>query len=74
MKHCFSTFKSKDAYDELNNQNTCLIVGDLNFQTSTFNIPKGDNCEAYHAFLGKLKEAHEKVESGDLSDFTELRL
>lgn len=69
MSHCFSTFKSRDKYSELNNQHTSVIVGDLNFQTSTFNIPKGDNCKAYYAFLGKLDEVHNKVESGDLSDF-----
>lgn len=31
-----------------------------------------DNCDEYYAFLKKLKQLHDKVESGDLSDFTEL--
>ena len=75
MSHCFSTFKSTDKYNELNNQHTCVIVRDLNLQTSTFNIPKQiDNCDEYYSFLGKLKKIHEKVDSGDLSDFTELKL
>lgn len=74
MSHCFSTFKSRDEYEKLNNQHHCVIVGDLNFQTSTFKIPKGDNCEAYNVFLGKLREVHNKVKSGDLSDFSELKL
>ena len=75
MSHCFSTFKSTDEYKELNNQHTCVIVGDLNLQTSTFNIPKRiDNCDEYYDFLGELKKLHDKVDSGDLSDFTELKL
>ena len=75
MTHCFSTFKSVDNYDELNNQYTRVIVRDLNLQTSTFNIPKQtDSCDEYYAFLGKLKELHENIDSGDLSDFTELNL
>ena len=75
MGHCFSTFKSTDRYNELNNQHACVIVGDLNLQTSTFNIPKQiDNCDEYYGFLGQLKKLHDKVDSGDLSDFTELKL
>ena len=85
MSHCFSTFKSTDGYNELNNQHACVIVGDLNwqtstlgdlnFQTSTFNIPKQiDDCDEYYGFLGQLKKLHDKVDSGDLSDFTELKL
>ena len=75
MAHCFSTFKSTDGYNELNNQHACVIVGNLNLQTSTFNIPKQiDNCDEYYGFLGQLKKLHDKVDSGDLSDFTELKL
>lgn len=71
MNHCFSTFKSVDDYD---NQHASVIVGDLNFQTSTFNIPKQiDDCDEYYGFLGQLKKLHDKVDSGDLSDFTELK-
>ena len=72
MNHCFSTFKSIDNYD---NQHASAIVGDLNLQTSTFNLPKQiDNCDEYYGFLGELKKLHDKVDSGDLSDFTELKL
>ena len=72
MNHCFSTFKSIDHYD---NQYASAIVGDLNLQTSTFNFPKQiDKCDEYYGFLGELKKIHEKVDSGDLSDFTELKL
>ena len=75
MTHCFSTFKSTDEYNELNNQQTCVIVGNLNLQTSTFNIPKqNDNCDEYYGFLGQLKKLHDKVDSGDLSEFTALKL
>ena len=75
MSHCFSTFKSTDGYNELNNPDACVIVGDLNLQTSTFNIPKQiDNCDGYYGFLGQLKKLHDKVDSGDLSDFTEVKL
>ena len=72
MNHCFSTFKSIYNYD---NRHAHPIVGDLNFQTSTFNIPKQiDDCDEYYGFLGQLKKLHDKVDSGDLSDFTELKL
>lgn len=72
MNHRFSTFKSIDNYD---NQHASAIVGDLNLQTSTFNIPKQiDNCDEYCDFLGELEKLHDKVNSGDLSDFTELKL
>ena len=71
MNHCFSTFKSIDKYD---NQHTSVIVRNLNLQTSTFNIPKIDNCDEYYTFLGELEKLHDKVDSGDLSDFTELKL
>lgn len=74
MINCVSTFKSTDQY-KLDNQHTCVIVENLNLQTSTFNIPKQiDNCEEYYGFLGNLKKLHDKVKSGDLSDFTELKL
>lgn len=74
MGHCFSTFKSTDGYNELNNPDVCVIVGDLNLQTSTFNIPKQiDDCDEYYGFLGQLKKLHDKVDSGDLSDFSELK-
>lgn len=40
-------------YNELNNQQTGAIVGDLNLQTYTFNIPKQiDNYNEYYGFLG----------------------
>lgn len=72
MNHCFSTFTTIDNYE---NQYASAIVKDLNLQTSTFNIPKqNDNCDEYYDFLGKLNKLHEKVDSGDLSDFTELKL
>lgn len=72
MSHCFSTFKSIDDYD---NQYASAIVRDLNLQTSTFNFHKqNDNCNEYYGFLGELKKLHDKVDSGDLSDFTELKL
>ena len=75
MNHCFSTFKSTEQYNKLNNQYACTIVGDLNLQTSTFNVPKYfDDCEKYRGFLGQLNKIHDKVDSGDLSDFTELKL
>jgi hypothetical protein len=74
MNHCFSTFKPTTKYNELNNQHVCEIVEDLTLQTSTFNIPKTNNCREYHEFLGELKKLHDKVESDDLSDFTELKL
>ena len=32
------------------------------------------NCDEYYGFLGELKKLHDKVDSGDLSDFTELKL
>ena len=72
MNHCFSTFTTIDNYE---NQYASAIVKDLNLQTSTFNIPKQiDNCNEYYGFLGQLKKLHDKVDSGDLSDFTELKL
>ena len=30
-----------------------------------------DDCEEYYVFLNELKKLHDKVEAGDLSDFTE---
>ena len=39
------------------------------YQTSEF-----DDCKEYYDFLEKLKQLHDKVESDDLSDFTELNL
>lgn len=74
MSYGSSTFKYSQYAKDLINQNSCTIVRNLNFQTSTFNIPKEDNCSAYNGFLGKLNEIHSKVDSGDLSDFTELKL
>lgn len=47
----------------------CDIMKDLKYQTIEF-----DNCDDYHVFLKKLKQLHDKVESGDLSDFIELNL
>lgn len=41
----------------------------LKYQKSEF-----DYCDEYYAFLKKLKQLHDKVESDDLSDFTELNL
>lgn len=41
---------------------------------STFNNLVSDDCEEYHYFLEKLKRLHNKVDSGDLTDFTELKL
>ena len=71
MDYCFSTFKFINGYD---NQQDSEIVGDLNLQTSTFNFPKQiDNCDEYYGFLGQLKKLHDKVDSGDLSDFSELK-
>ena len=33
-----------------------------------------EKCDEYYGFLGQLKKLHDKVDSGDLSDFTELKL
>ena len=72
MGYGFSTFKSVDDY---NNQYASAVACNLKVQTSTFNIPKQiDNCDEYNEFLGQLKKLHDKVDSGDLSDFTELKL
>ena len=72
MNHYFSTFKSVDDYD---NQHDSIIVGNLNLQTSTFNFNKqNDNCDEYGGFLDELKKLHDKVDSGNLSDFKELKL
>lgn len=69
-----SNFKSIDDYSDLNDPLNVKIVGDLFLQTSTFNIPKQiDNCDEYYGFLGQLKKLHDKVDSGDLSDFSELK-
>lgn len=69
-----SNFKSIDDYSDLNDPLKVNIVGDLFLQTSTFNIPKQiDDCEEYYGFLGQLKKVHDKVDSGDLSDFSELK-
>lgn len=70
MNHCFSTFKSINDKQQNN-----VIVGDLNLQSAKINIPKQiDKCDEYDGFLEELKKIHEKVDSGDLSDFTELKL
>ena len=33
-----------------------------------------EKCDEYYDFLGQLKKLHDKVDSEDLSDFTELKL
>lgn len=33
-----------------------------------------EKCDEYYGFLGQLKKLHDKVDSGDLSDFTELKI
>ena len=38
------------------------------------NEVNSDNCDEYYEFLDELKKIHAKVDSGDLSDFTELKL
>ena len=69
-----SNFKSIDDYSDLNDPLNVKIVGDLFLQTSTFNIPKQiDDCDEYYGFLGQLEKLHDKVDSGDLSDFSELK-
>lgn len=66
-----STFKSSELTNRTN-ENACAVISDLSSQTSTFGIPKiSDNCEAYYNLLDGLKKIHAKVDSGDLSDFTE---
>ena len=35
---------------------------------------KNDDCDDYARFLEELDKLHDKVDSGDLSDFTELKL
>lgn len=72
MINCVSTFKSVDINDDVNDKYACAVVKDLNFQTSTFGIFNNiDDCDEYYAFLDGLNKLHKKVESGDLSDFTE---
>ena len=73
MMECVSTFKSIE--EKVDNEHTCAIVSDLNFQTSTFNfLRQKDDCEEYKEFLNDLKKIEDKVESGDYSDFVELKL
>lgn len=72
MIQCVSTFKSIGYSESMNDEYASVAVKDLNFQTSTFGIFNTiDGCEEYYSFLDELKKLHTKVESGDLSDFTE---
>ena len=75
MSYSCSTFKSSAYITDLIDQNVAAVASDLNSKTSTLGL-KGysDNCEEYHSFVDELNKLYNKVESGDLSDFTELKL
>ena len=48
---------------------------DLNqFKENLIHVFNNNDCEEYNEFLEELEELHVKIESGDLSDFTELKL
>lgn len=71
MNYSSSTFKSSIYTDSLIDQNVCAVASNLNVQTATLNFGYEDDCEAYYNLLDGLKKIHAKVDSGDLSDFTE---
>lgn len=72
MGYGSSTFKFSSYSKGFINQNLSAVIRNLNFQTSTFGINIDfENCEEYYSFLEELKKIHSKVDSGDLSDFTE---
>ena len=72
MSYCVSTFKHTSYSDDVDDKYACAVVKDLNLHTSTFGIFNIiDDCDEYYNFLDKLEELQNKVQSGDLSDFTE---
>ena len=65
-----------DAYTSLTVADVNAIAREIFAQkhASAYVGKQIDDCDEYYGFLGQLKKLHDKVDSGDLSDFTELKL